>query len=109
MAEVDLIMLLAAALFAGFVDAVAGGGGLIQVPALLVALPAESPATVFGTNKLASIFGTGNAALRYARRISLPWGLPCRLRLRRFCFHLPVPWRLRGCPKAWYGHWCSAC
>jgi len=75
MAEADLIMLLAAALFAGFVDAVAGGGGLIQVPALLVALPAEAPATVFGTNKLASIFGTGNAALRYARKISLPWGL----------------------------------
>ena len=75
MAELDLIMLLAAALFAGFVDAVAGGGGLIQVPTLLMALPAESPATVFGTNKLASIFGTGNAALRYARRISLPWSI----------------------------------
>jgi uncharacterized membrane protein YfcA len=66
---------LVAALFAGFVDAVAGGGGLIQVPALLVALPGEAPATVFGTNKLSSIFGTGNAALRYARRIALPWGI----------------------------------
>lgn len=75
MAEMDLVMLLAAALFAGFVDAVAGGGGLIQVPSLLVAMPAEAPAMVFGTNKLASIFGTGNAALRYARRISLPWGI----------------------------------
>lgn len=75
MAEFDLVMLLAAALFAGFVDAVAGGGGLIQVPALLVALPAEAPATVFGTNKLASIFGTGNATLRYARRITLPWAI----------------------------------
>ena len=49
MSEVDLVLLLAAALFAGFVDAVAGGGGLIQVPTLLVALPAESPATVFGS------------------------------------------------------------
>lgn len=67
--------MLVAALFAGFVDAVAGGGGLIQVPALLVALPGEAPATVFGTNKLSSIFGTGNAALRYARRIALPWGI----------------------------------
>ncbi len=75
MAEFDLVLLLAAALFAGFVDAVAGGGGLIQVPTLMMALPAESPATVFGTNKLASIFGTGNAALRYARRIALPWGV----------------------------------
>lgn len=75
MSEIDLVLLLVAALFAGFVDAVAGGGGLIQVPALLVALPGEAPATVFGTNKLSSIFGTGNAALRYARRIALPWGI----------------------------------
>ncbi len=75
MSEIDLFLLLVAALFAGFVDAVAGGGGLIQVPALLVALPGEAPATVFGTNKLSSIFGTGNAALRYARRIALPWGI----------------------------------
>lgn len=86
MAEVDLIMLLAAALFAGFVDAVAGGGGLIQVPTLLVALPAESPATVFGTNKLASIFGTGNAALRYARRIALPWGIALPAAIAAFVF-----------------------
>jgi uncharacterized membrane protein YfcA len=75
MGSLDIALLLVAALFAGFVDAVAGGGGLIQVPTLLVALPAESPATVFGTNKLSSIFGTGNAAVRYARRIALPWGV----------------------------------
>ena len=75
MGELDLLFLLLAALFAGFIDAVAGGGGLIQVPTLLVALPGETPATVFGTNKLSSIFGTGNAALRYARRIALPWGV----------------------------------
>ena len=64
MGGIDLVFLLGAALFAGFVDAVAGGGGLIQVPTLLVALPGEPPATVFGTNKLSSIFGTGNAAWR---------------------------------------------
>ena len=86
MAEFDLLMLLAAALFAGFVDAVAGGGGLIQVPALLVALPAEAPATVFGTNKLASIFGTGNAALRYARRIALPWAIALPAAAAAFAF-----------------------
>jgi uncharacterized membrane protein YfcA len=86
MAEFDLILLLAAALFAGFVDAVAGGGGLIQVPALLVAFPAESPATVFGTNKLASIFGTGNAALRYARRIALPWSIALPAAAAAFLF-----------------------
>ncbi|MCX7165890.1 MAG: TSUP family transporter [Rhodocyclales bacterium] len=100
MAAPDLIMLLAAALFAGFVDAVAGGGGLIQVPALLVALPAESSATVFGTNKLASIFGTGNAALRYARRISLPWGIALPAAAAAFVFSfvgaMAVTWLPKG-------------
>ena len=69
------ILLAGAALIAGFVDAVAGGGGMVQVPALLSAFPGEAPATLFGTNKGASIFGTANAALRYARRIVVPWRL----------------------------------
>ena len=100
MAEFDLILLLMAALFAGFVDAVAGGGGLIQVPTLLVALPAESPATVFGTNKLASIFGTGNAALRYARRIALPWGIALPAAVAAFVFAFIGAAAVAWLPKA---------
>jgi uncharacterized membrane protein YfcA len=99
MSEFDLIVLLVAALFAGFVDAVAGGGGLIQVPALLVALPAEAPATVFGTNKLASIFGTGNAAIRYARRISLPWGLALPAAASAFLFSFAGAMAVAWLPK----------
>jgi uncharacterized membrane protein YfcA len=69
------------ALAAGFVDAVAGGGGLIQVPALLALLPGLPIATLFGTNKLASLFGTGTAATWYARHIEIPWrtALPAAL------------------------------
>ncbi len=62
-----------AAFCAGFVDAVVGGGGLIQIPALFAAFPATLPATLFGTNKLASIVGTASAALQYARRVTIPW------------------------------------
>lgn len=69
----DLIFLAVAALGAGFIDAVAGGGGLIQLPALFVTLPGEVPATLFGINKGSSVFGTLNAAWRYSRRIALPW------------------------------------
>ena len=69
----DLILLALAALGAGFIDAVAGGGGLIQVPALFVTLPGETPATLFGTNKGSSVFGTLNAAWRYGQRVVLPW------------------------------------
>ena len=61
------------AFLAGFIDAVVGGGGLIQVPALLVIKPGESVATLFGTNKFSSIFGTANATWRYLREVQLPW------------------------------------
>lgn len=59
------LVLIAAAFLAGFVDSIAGGGGLITVPALLLAgLP---PITALGTNKLQSLFGSGSATLSYAR------------------------------------------
>ena len=61
------------AFFAGLVDAVVGGGGLIQIPLLFTSFPTQSTATLFGTNKLASVVGTGSAAWRYARRIAVPW------------------------------------
>ncbi|QCX26673.1 sulfite exporter TauE/SafE family protein [Nocardioides jishulii] len=64
-----LAALLVAALAAGFVDAVVGGGGLIQLPALLLGLPAASPVQILATNKLASICGTTVAAATYARRV----------------------------------------
>ena len=59
--------LMLAALLAGWVDAVSGGGGLVQLPALLVGLPGVPPATVLGTNKLSSIIGTSAAARTYWR------------------------------------------
>lgn len=73
MEPIDLILLCTAAFAAGLIDAVVGGGGLIQIPALFSVLPQAQPATLFGTNKLASIFGTASAAVRYARRIDVPW------------------------------------
>ncbi|MEO0317007.1 MAG: hypothetical protein RL404_684 [Pseudomonadota bacterium] len=67
------LMLGLAALFAGLVDAVVGGGGLIQVPALFSAFPMLAPSALFGTNKLSSIWGTAFAARSYARRIAIDW------------------------------------
>ncbi len=78
--------LLLAAFFAGFIDAVAGGGGLIQVPALFAGLPRELPATLFGTNKTASIFGTLYAARRYVRAVALPWRLVLPAAVTAFLF-----------------------
>ena len=68
-----LLALILAALLAGAIDAVVGGGGLIQIPALFAVHPGEPAATLFGTNKCASVVGTANATWRYARRVSMPW------------------------------------
>jgi uncharacterized membrane protein YfcA len=64
-----LLLLALAAFAAGWIDAVVGGGGLIQLPALLVALPGASPAQLLATNKIGSIFGTATSAVTYYRRI----------------------------------------
>jgi uncharacterized membrane protein YfcA len=66
-------LVLCAALLAGFVDAIVGGGGLIQLPALLAGYPAVAPPQLLGTNKLGSICGTSGAVLRYMRVVRIPW------------------------------------
>jgi uncharacterized membrane protein YfcA len=68
-----LILLCGFSFLAGFVDAIAGGGGLIQLPACLILFPALPLVTVFGTNKMASFFGTTAAAGRFARSVRLDW------------------------------------
>ena len=74
--EFDLILsLIFFAFCAGAIDAAVGGGGLIQIPALMGALPNYATATVFGTNKLASICGTASAAFSYLRQVKLQWKL----------------------------------
>lgn len=67
------LLLPAAAFCAGWVDSVVGGGGLIQLPALLLAFPALPVTTAMGTNKFASVFGTTSAAITYARRVRHDW------------------------------------
>jgi hypothetical protein len=69
----DLLLVVLAAFGAGLVDAMVGGGGLIQLPALLTAYPSTPPAVLLGTNKFASIFGTGSAVARFARGMRIPW------------------------------------
>ncbi|MFV2120884.1 TSUP family transporter [Streptomyces sp. Act-28] len=63
--------LLSAAAAAGWVDAVVGGGGLVLIPALMVAFPHLPPAVALGTNKLTAVSGTAVAAVTYARRTRL--------------------------------------
>ncbi len=70
-----LVVLCFAAFLAGAVDAVVGGGGLVQLPALLLFSPGGAAVYSLATNKLASVFGTAAAAVGYARRVPIDWRL----------------------------------
>ncbi len=63
------LFLLSASFLAGFVDSIAGGGGIVQLPALLIGLPNSPAAEVLGTNKLSAVFGTTTAATLYRKQI----------------------------------------
>lgn len=67
----ELLLVSLASVLAGFVDAIVGGGGLILVPALFAVFPTTHPATLFGINKSASVWGTGIAAVQYSRRVQM--------------------------------------
>lgn len=62
-----LILIIVAAFSAGWIDAVVGGGGLLQLPALLL-IPGIAPVQALATNKLASVFGTATSSITYYRR-----------------------------------------
>lgn len=64
-----VVALAAFAFVAGFIDAAAGGGGLVQLPALLINLPGQTIPTIFGTNKMASFAGTCVAIHQYSKKI----------------------------------------
>ena len=69
----ELLIVSLASLLAGFVDSIVGGGGLILVPALFATFPTAPPATLFGTNKGASIWGTAFATWQFSRRVEMRW------------------------------------
>ncbi len=100
-------LLCTAALLAGLVDAVVGGGGLIQIPALFTSFPSVEAATLFGSNKLASIWGTAAAAARYGRSVKIEWSAALSSALAAFIFaflgayavtHVPSEWLRRALP-----------
>ena len=69
----ELLIVSVASLFAGFVDSIVGGGGLILIPALFATFPSAHPATLFGTNKGASVWGTAMATWQYSQKVQMRW------------------------------------
>ena len=74
--DVTILLLLCLAAFAaGFIDAIVGGGGLIQTPVGLILLPSLPVATVIGTLKVPAFSGTSFAAFQYLKKVDLNWKL----------------------------------
>lgn len=69
MVSSDIIILCLASFGAGFVDSIVGGGGLVQLPVLMMVLPQYPIVTILGTNKLVSVTGTAFSAYRFSRHV----------------------------------------
>jgi uncharacterized protein len=90
MMSFEFILLLIAAFGAGFIDAIIGGGGLIQLPAVMFYMPAAEMPTIFGTNKFAGFAGTAIAAVKYTLKTKINyWAV--------------IPALVTALPFAWLG------
>jgi len=69
----DLVLLCILGFLAGFIDAVVGGGGLIQLPAFLIFQPHLSLVQTLASNKTASFLGTTVAAVQYSKKVRIEW------------------------------------
>lgn len=98
---IDLLILGCCALLAGLVDAVSGGGGMIQVPALFSLLPGMPPATLLSINKLASLIGTTGSALQYAKTVKTPWKLVGIAASFAFLASIAGSYLVTQIPNAW--------
>ena len=81
-----ILLLCVFAALAGFIDAVVGGGGLVQLPAIMILLPGVPIATLLGTTKLAAGAGTSMAVQRYARHVRIDWPLVAPAAITAFVF-----------------------
>lgn len=95
----DWLLLGGVAFSAGLVDAVMGGGGLLQVPVLFAVFPALAPAALLGTNKFASCAGTAGAAMQYARALAPRWSTVAPAFAAAFCAALAGAYAITRVPS----------
>ena len=69
----EILIVTLASLFAGMVDSIVGGGGLILIPALFATFPLAPPATLVGTNKSAAIWGTAFSTYQFSKKVEMRW------------------------------------
>jgi uncharacterized protein len=84
----DLVVLCFFAFLAGFIDSIVGGGGLIQLPALLITLPQYTTQMLLGTGKIPSFAGTVTSAIQYGRKVIFRWKMLIPTALCAFIFSI---------------------
>ncbi len=94
--SLEILLVLIAAFGAGFIDALAGGGGLIQLPALFATFPNAPHTTLLGTGKLAGLAGTCSAIARFIRHVKLDWNLLLPAAVGAFAAALLGAWLATG-------------
>lgn len=80
----SVLIVCLAAFVAGFIDAIVGGGGLVQTPVLFMAFPNLSVASLLGTTKLPSFSGTAVSLYQYAKHVTIQWKLIAWVALAAF-------------------------
>ncbi|MEC4005554.1 TSUP family transporter [Flavobacterium sp. SUN052] len=80
-----IILLCIASFFAGFVDAIVGGGGLIQSPVALILLPNYAVSSIMGSLKIPAFSGTSFAAYQYLKKVQMNWKLLSIMAVTAFC------------------------
>lgn len=81
-----IIILCLASFVAGFIDAIVGGGGLIQTPVALILLPNVSIASIIGTLKIPGFSGTSIATIQYLKKVKVNWQLFSIMAIVSFIF-----------------------
>src|SRR6218665_2943649 len=85
MEDYIIILLCMASFLAGFVDAIVGGGGLIQTPAAMILMPNLSVASIIGSLKIPAFSGTSFAAFQYLKKVDMNWKLLLIMSVLAFC------------------------
>jgi uncharacterized protein len=88
----DILIVCAAAFVAGFIDAVVGGGGLVQTPVLFMIFPQYPVATLLGTTKLPSFSGTAVSLYQYSKHVTIQWKLVFWIALMAFAAAMTGSW-----------------
>ena len=101
MSPLEIGLVVAGSFFGGFVNAIAGGGGLVSLPVMLGVFPEASLPSIFGTTKSAMVWGTAWSARSYAAHVKVAWMRLVPAMVMAVCGGLIGAWLLTYFESEW--------